>query len=278
MDACFPGKVSLAHVNFNAYLAHEITRNYKLLQKMFTQCDVHKHIDAEVLSKGRFIENLEILQWFKCFYESNGCSTPLSEYHARERRQLFGVAEPRPPPGSARKNPATARRASGANMSVLMTPGTRAGTSSMRRPALKSTRTPIKPRVLAFAPSPPPTKTAAPAPAVPQAAAAAAAATTTTVATGAAGEEEAGAATAFPTKRARTGQGEWEIRGLLAALQEAEQRAAVLEQRLRSAERVCTDVLARSYPLDEAMKPDEAASHVAGRVLDALFSPTERPV
>lgn len=255
MDACFPGKVSLSRVNFNAYLTHEIAQNYKLLQKIFATCKVHKYVDAEVLAKGRFIENLEFLQWLKCFYETNGCSVPRAEYRARDRRRLFGVAEPRVLPGTARKAaPATPARAAPAAAPV---PGslrrTGAATSSTATTATMATtagqgsvRTPMRGRVLRFAPSPP----------LPDAAG---------------GDEGARAAKRARGTSAGGGNEPWEVRGLLAALADAEARAAGLEARLRAAERVCTDVLGKREVLAPGTTADGAAALVAGRVLDSLF-------
>jgi len=152
MDACFPGKVNLSRVNFNAYLPHEITQNYKILQKTFATCGVQKYIDAEILSQGRFIENLEFLQWMKCYYESNGCSVPLSEYHAKERRHHFGISEPK----SSSSNIATPASTVTKTKTRTVIPSTVKKSQDKKNPIpSKSLRTPIaKPRVLHFAPSP----------------------------------------------------------------------------------------------------------------------------
>ena len=152
MDACFPGKVNLSRVNFNAYLPHEISQNYKTLQKIFATCGVQKYVDSEVLSRGRFIENLEFLQWMKCYYESNGSSTPLADYHARERRKHFGIAEPR----SSVSTPTTRTKAATAlaNTTTPRVPSSAArNPSAVKTPAARSLRTPGKPRALHFAPS-----------------------------------------------------------------------------------------------------------------------------
>ena len=259
MDACFPGKVSLSRVNFNAYLTHEIAQNYKILQKIFATCKVHKYVDAEVLAKGRFIENLEFLQWLKCFYETNGCSVPRAEYRARERRRLFGVAEPRQLPGTARKAapatpgriapapaapaPGSLRRTAAATSSSSTTAAAAAGAGAAG--AGQSVRTPMRGRVLRFAPSPP------------------------------LGPPDAGDAGGRAAKRGRAEGGAdgapWEVRGLLGALADAEARAAALEARLRAAEGVCTEVLGKRCALAPGCTAEEAASLVAGRVLDSLF-------
>ena len=269
MDACFPGKVSLSRVNFNAYLTHEIAQNYKLLQKIFATCKVHKYVDAEVLAKGRFIENLEFLQWLKCFYETNGCSVPRGEYRARERRRLFNVAEPRVLPGTARKAPATPGRA--VTTTAVAAPGslrrTAAATSSTAAAAAagagagaagagQSVRTPMRGRVLRFAPSPP-----------------LEAAEGTEGARLQPAKRPRPIATATGTTASSTGgNGEtWEVRGLLGALADAEARAAALEARLRAAEGVCTDVLGKRLAPAAGASAEEAACFVAGRVLDSLF-------
>ena len=275
MDACFPGKVNLSRVNFNAYLPHEVTQNYKILQKTFASCGVQKYVDAEVLSRGRFIENLEFLQWLKCYYETNGSSVRPSDYHARERRRHFGIADPKQSASSAvtatpssRKDGSTPSRTALKNTSLL---------SSAKPVTLKrALRTPVttKTRVLHFAPSPAPPPSAA---------------ASTTTATQATTSQEGGDHEEEPAeKRARRPPAvpssspaeqqqqkreamSWEVQGLLGALRDAERRASELEERIRNAENVCKEVIADKVVFSETEDPVKS---VAGMVLDSLFPQT----
>lgn len=93
MDATFPGKVHLGKVKFNAAYPHEVTANYKHLQQIFSRCGVQKDIDVERLTKGRFLDNLEFLQWIKYYHDTHTTLAP-GEYRAHERRRTCGCEEP----------------------------------------------------------------------------------------------------------------------------------------------------------------------------------------
>lgn len=43
--------------------------NYKLLQTAFTKLSIDKYVDVDRLITGRYMDNLEFMQWFKRFFE-----------------------------------------------------------------------------------------------------------------------------------------------------------------------------------------------------------------
>jgi len=84
LDAIYPGKVPLGKVNFDAKTEYEYVANYKVLQTVFDQQQITKHVDVARLIKGKFQDNLEMLQWIKQFFDSHYGGQP---YDARARRE-----------------------------------------------------------------------------------------------------------------------------------------------------------------------------------------------
>ncbi|XP_055513856.1 microtubule-associated protein RP/EB family member 1-like [Leucoraja erinacea] len=94
MDMLFPGSIGLKKVRFQVRLEHEYIQNFKLLQASFKKMDVDKIIPVDRLSKGRFQDNFEFLQWFRKFYEANFDGKAYDPVAARQGQEVG------PPPGS----------------------------------------------------------------------------------------------------------------------------------------------------------------------------------
>ncbi|KAK0142651.1 Microtubule-associated protein RP/EB family member 1 [Merluccius polli] len=93
MDILFPGCLPVKRVKVNARLEHEYVHNFKILQNSFKKAGVDKPvtgisgsfhswtllslnpllevIPVDRLTKGRFQDNFEFLQWFKKLFEAN---------------------------------------------------------------------------------------------------------------------------------------------------------------------------------------------------------------
>jgi hypothetical protein len=78
IDVMYPGKVAMARVNWRARNEWEFINNYKILQQAFAKCKVQKHIDIEKLSKGKYQDNLEFVQWLKRYFDLHNKSDPAS--------------------------------------------------------------------------------------------------------------------------------------------------------------------------------------------------------
>jgi microtubule-associated protein, RP/EB family len=89
MDVLYPGKIPLGKVNWRAKFDYEFVANFKILQQSFTKLGIMKHIEVEKLVKCKYQDNLELLQWFKKIFDSNGVTA--RDYNAVQRR---GDAEP----------------------------------------------------------------------------------------------------------------------------------------------------------------------------------------
>jgi len=83
IDACHPGSVTMKKVNWAAKADHESIPNYKVLQQAFDRCQIQKHIEVDKLVRGKYQDNLEMLQWIKTYFDR---TFPGVEYDALARR------------------------------------------------------------------------------------------------------------------------------------------------------------------------------------------------
>jgi RP/EB family microtubule-associated protein len=74
LDIMHPGQVPMHKVNWAAKQDFEFVANYKILQTCFSKLGIEKHVDVDRLITGRYMDNLEFMQWFKKFYELSGAS------------------------------------------------------------------------------------------------------------------------------------------------------------------------------------------------------------
>lgn len=72
LDACHPGTIAMKKVNWMAKAEHEYIPNYKVLQAAFDRNCIEKHIDVDKLIRAKYQDNLEFLQWMKCYWEREG--------------------------------------------------------------------------------------------------------------------------------------------------------------------------------------------------------------
>ena len=84
MDAIYPGTVAIGKVKWNAKHEYEYVENYKVLQQSFAKNDMKKYIDVDKLTKAKYQDNLEFLQWMKKYFDMNYNGEP---YDALGRRK-----------------------------------------------------------------------------------------------------------------------------------------------------------------------------------------------
>merc|ERR1712032_1353266 len=90
MDAIKPGCVPLSKVKFDSIHSYDHVHNFKLLQKASAKNGIRRNIDIDKLTKGKYLDNLEFLQWFKRYFDGNYIS---GEYYpAKEKRSKFVVS------------------------------------------------------------------------------------------------------------------------------------------------------------------------------------------
>lgn len=83
IDACHPGSIAMKKVNWGARADHESIPNYKALQQAFDRTGITRHIEVDKLIRGKYQDNLEMLQWIKTYFDR---TFPGGEYDALARR------------------------------------------------------------------------------------------------------------------------------------------------------------------------------------------------
>merc|ERR1719435_720854 len=125
----FPGTVPLKRVKYNSKLEHEYITNFKILQASFKKMNVDQIIEVDKLTKQKFQDNFEFLQWFKKFFDANYSGGDYDAFEARGGAQM-GNGGSRAPVGSR---------------STGKPPSTRNGVGPRPAGPKTSTRTPQKP-------------------------------------------------------------------------------------------------------------------------------------
>mmetsp|Transcript_18081 Transcript_18081/g.38638 ORF Transcript_18081/g.38638 Transcript_18081/m.38638 type:complete len:269 (-) Transcript_18081:112-918(-) len=69
IDACHPGIIPMKKVNWAARDEHQCLPNYKVLQLAFDKAGIQRHMEVDKLVKGKYQDNLEMLQWIKTYHE-----------------------------------------------------------------------------------------------------------------------------------------------------------------------------------------------------------------
>eukprot|EP00613_Pedinella_sp_CCMP2098_P015939 CAMPEP_0171762390 /NCGR_PEP_ID=MMETSP0991-20121206/48628_1 /TAXON_ID=483369 /ORGANISM="non described non described, Strain CCMP2098" /LENGTH=370 /DNA_ID=CAMNT_0012365845 /DNA_START=81 /DNA_END=1191 /DNA_ORIENTATION=+ len=98
LDAHFPGSVVMSKVNWDCRNEYEYTSNYKTLQAAFNKLNIQKKAEIERLSRGKYQDNLEFMQWFKGFCSNHDVPETYDPANARAKgkgankvSQVFGT-------------------------------------------------------------------------------------------------------------------------------------------------------------------------------------------
>jgi RP/EB family microtubule-associated protein len=84
LDILHPGAVPMHKVNWSAKQSFEFVANYKILQTCFTKLGIDRHVDVDRLISGKYMDNLEFMQWYKAFFERQ--VSDLGDYDAYAQR------------------------------------------------------------------------------------------------------------------------------------------------------------------------------------------------
>lgn len=120
IDACHPGAVNMKKVNWSARDEHQCIPNYKVLQQAFSKVGIDRHVEVDKLVRGKYQDNLEMLQWIKTYFDR---SFQGQDYNAASRRFTETPPEWARPGGAGavqRKAPAPAKVGNGAVAPALL--------------------------------------------------------------------------------------------------------------------------------------------------------------
>ena len=84
IDCLYRGTIRMKGVNFDASSEIDILANYKILQAGFSKNNIEKPIPVDSLIKRSYQATLEMLQWFRGFFEQNFTG---GEYNGPDRRK-----------------------------------------------------------------------------------------------------------------------------------------------------------------------------------------------
>ncbi|CAM9285461.1 unnamed protein product [Hapterophycus canaliculatus] len=138
LDSLFPGKVPMSKVNWDARMDSEYISNYKVLQSAFDRLKIDKHIDVQRLTRGKYMDNLEFMQWFKNFHDTTGA---IEGYDAVERRSKGRGGAKYGGGGASRRPAGGAQAASSRTASRTTANAGRTAAASTRAPASSSSST-----------------------------------------------------------------------------------------------------------------------------------------
>jgi RP/EB family microtubule-associated protein len=95
LDRLYPGEVPMRKVRWDAKTEDQMVGNYKLVQSVLSKKGVSRDVPVERLMRAKYQDNLEMMQWFKHFYESNKGPEP-EPYDPVSRRALGRGADMMP--------------------------------------------------------------------------------------------------------------------------------------------------------------------------------------
>jgi len=144
MDMMFPGSVPLKRVKFCSKLEHEYINNFKILQGAFKKMSVDQVIEVDKLTKQKFQDNFEFLQWFKKFFDANYSGDEYDAFAARGGAQM-GMGGARAPTGSKSTGAGAARPLKPQNGTNFKAPAARNGVAARPTGAKVPSRSPLKP-------------------------------------------------------------------------------------------------------------------------------------
>jgi len=98
IDASHPGAVQMKRVNWSARDEHQCIPNYKVLQQAFDKVGITRHIEVDKLVRGKYQDNLEMLQWIKTYFDRTNEGV---EYDPCARRLGDNLPEWAKGPGAA---------------------------------------------------------------------------------------------------------------------------------------------------------------------------------
>jgi RP/EB family microtubule-associated protein len=85
IDAIHPGSINLSKLNLNTKYPEDNYRNIKLIEDALKRLKISQPLSFEKISKGKFHDNIVLLQWLYGYANRNGLEN-LEAYRPYEKR------------------------------------------------------------------------------------------------------------------------------------------------------------------------------------------------
>ncbi|GLI66924.1 hypothetical protein VaNZ11_010963 [Volvox africanus] len=131
LDVLHPGVVPITKVDFNANNEYQMINNYKVLQDCFNKLKIDKYVEVARLVKGRPLDNMEFMQWFKAYWDQVTMGQPLAPYDGPGRRALCKT-------GDMKGSSAGGSKGAAGGIKAAPTPAPRAPPVAAPRPSVSS--------------------------------------------------------------------------------------------------------------------------------------------
>ena len=132
LDKIYPGTFNMSGVKWGAKFDYEYHDNYKVLNNAFRKNGVMKNLDVDKLVKCRLLDNTEMAQWIKKYFElhySGQDYDPVARRNGQDLYYIMGTGD------RNKVNPVGANKSAAPKTSQ---PG-RPATATQRTPAQSST-------------------------------------------------------------------------------------------------------------------------------------------
>ncbi|KAK9449874.1 calponin homology domain-containing protein [Limtongia smithiae] len=137
------GDLPMAKVKFNVNSEYQYISNFKVLQAAFLRHKINKTVPVERLTKCKFQDNLEFLQWTKKFWDMNFPGGDYDPIARRKGQSLVSGAPARAPSVvSNRKASGSSTTSNGNHSSINNHHSASANTSTVSSGLAPRTRTP----------------------------------------------------------------------------------------------------------------------------------------
>jgi len=92
IDKIYPNTFNMAAVKWNAKQEYEYMDNYKILNNAFRKNGIQKNLDVDKLVKCRLLDNTEMCQWIKKYFEIHYSGTEYDPVARRGGQELLYIA------------------------------------------------------------------------------------------------------------------------------------------------------------------------------------------
>lgn len=91
IDKIYPGSFNMGAVKWGAKFDYEFMENYKILNNAFRKNSIQKNLDVDKLVKCRLLDNTEMCQWIKKYFELHYSGQEYDPVGRRNGQDLYYI-------------------------------------------------------------------------------------------------------------------------------------------------------------------------------------------